>query len=472
MKIFDLFGLTLRNLSRRKLRTSLTVMGVVVGTCMIVIMFSLGYGMEASLKQSLEQMGDLTQIQIYNYGGGGGLNEEQAVLDDAAIASIQALPHVEAATPFWNPNAGMVFYAGKKDRYQMHPNLIGVYPEALEKFGFEYIEGGGFNENSGKKISVILGEEAAYDFRDTKAKGERAWTWKQEKPDGTFTQPFIDPIKDEIRLVMPPSDEKKAKALEYEVEVSGILKGDYSKGYQSVYGVFMTIHDLQKLINAYNKENGIKNTENGKKKEVSYQECKVKVDTIENVEAVEAAIKEMGFETDSMESIRKPMQEQVRSQQTFYGIIGGVTLVVAAIGIINTMIMSIYERTREIGVMKVLGCVVGNIRTAYLMEAGMIGLIGGIIGVGLSYIASWALNIMNAAKIMGGGSGIGGGMGMGMMMGAMNSMESGGIPPTSIIPFSLAVYAVIFSIIIGVISGIIPAFRATRISALEAIKHD
>lgn len=466
MKIFDLFGLTLRNLSRRKLRTSLTVMGVVVGTCMIVIMFSLGYGMEASLKQSLEQMGDLTQIQIYNYSGGGGLNDDQAVLNDEAVANIQALPHVEAVTPFWNASINCQFVAGKKDRYQLYPNLMGVYPGALESFGFEYVEGGSFKED-GKKISVIFGEDAAYDFQDTKAKGERMWTWKQEKPDGTFTEAFIDPMEEEIRMVIPPQDEKKAKALEYNIEVTGILKGDYSKGYQSVYGIFMTIDDLQKIIEDYNKENGIKNTENGKKKEISYRECKVKVDDMNNVEVVEEAIRAMGFETNSMETVRKPMQEQVRSQQTFYGIIGGVTLVVAAIGIINTMIMSIYERTREIGVMKVLGCVVGNIRTAYLMEAGMIGLIGGIIGVALSYAASWGLNMINAAKVMGGGSAIGGGMNM-----WFGRMGDSGVPPASIIPLKLALCAIVFSVIVGVVSGIIPAFRATRISALEAIKHD
>ena len=76
---------------------------------------------------------------------------------------------------------------------------------------------------------------------------------------------------------------------------------------------------------------------------------------MEDVESVQAAIEAMGFDTNSMEDVRKPMQEQARQQQIFLGGLGGISLLVAAIGITNTMIMSIYERTREIGVMKVLG---------------------------------------------------------------------------------------------------------------------
>lgn len=89
------------------------------------------------------------------------------------------------------------------------------------------------------------------------------------------------------------------------------------------------------------------------------------------------------------------MQEQARQQQMFLGGLGGISLLVAAIGITNTMIMSIYERTREIGVMKVLGCKVKNIRSVFLMEAGVIGFVGGIIGVILSYFISFLMNYFN-----------------------------------------------------------------------------
>ena len=128
----------------------------------------------------------------------------------------------------------------------------------------------------------------------------------------------------------------------------------------------------------------------------------------------------------------------------------------AALGITNTMIMSIYERTREIGVMKVLGCLVSNIRTMFLMEAGTIGFTGGVIGVGISYIISFIINTLSA----GGGSS------------DYFGMMGGGIGGSSIIPWWLVVGALIFSTLVGLISGFSPANLAVKISALTAIRQE
>ena len=150
----------------------------------------------------------------------------------------------------------------------------------------------------------------------------------------------------------------------------------------------------------------------------------------------------------------------MQQQQLFLGGIGGISLLVAAIGISNTMVMSIYERTREIGIMKVLGCALSNIRSIFLMEAGVIGFMGGIIGVGISYGVSYGLNYLT----MTGGalSGI-----LGSMLGGMS--ESGSL---SVIPLWLAGAAVVFATLIGLLSGFSPANRAVKISALAAIKHE
>ena len=141
------------------------------------------------------------------------------------------------------------------------------------------------------------------------------------------------------------------------------------------------------------------------------------------------------------------------------GALGGVSLLVAAIGIANTMMMSIYERTREIGVMKVLGCVVGNIRTLFLMEAASIGLLGGVLGIGISYGLSYALN-----HLVAGSNALGGMLGFGMMDGMQVNI--------SVIPPWLVLLALVFSTCVGIISGFYPANRAVKISALEAIKHE
>ena len=117
--------------------------------------------------------------------------------------------------------------------------------------------------------------------------------------------------------------------------------------------------------------------------------------------------------------------------------------------------MSIYERTREIGVMKVLGCVVGNIRAMFLMEAGTIGFIGGVIGLGLSYLISFLINTF------GGGA-----------TGSIYDVGGIGIGGVSIIPWWLALGALAFATLVGLVSGFSPANRAVKISALTAIRQE
>ena len=136
--------------------------------------------------------------------------------------------------------------------------------------------------------------------------------------------------------------------------------------------------------------------------------------------------------------------------QAILGGIGAVSLLVAAIGIANTMVMSIYERTKEIGIIKVLGADIADIRRLFLLEAGLLGLGGGIIGLLVSYGSSWLLNQI-AGSFM---------------------MNMGGGSKISIIDPQLALGALIFATLIGLVSGYAPALRAMRLSALEAIRND
>ena len=180
---------------------------------------------------------------------------------------------------------------------------------------------------------------------------------------------------------------------------------------------------------------------------------------------VDNGIKDMGFETYSLDSIREPMQKQMQQQQLFLGSLAAISLLVAAIGITNTMIMSIYERTREIGVMKVLGCKIGNIRVVFLMEAGLIGFCGGVMGVAVSFGISKLLNYLAVSGSLGEGGGF-----LGSLMGGMGMMSGGS--QLSIIPLWLIVASIVFATVIGLVSGFYPANRAVKISALEAIKHE
>lgn len=454
MKISDVISMCISNLTRRKVRTLLTVIGVVVGTCAIMVMVSLGLGMQASQDAMLAQMGDLTVIQVYNYNN----SSEELVLDDEAVAAMSALPGVDVATPFWQPweiNAQVV--SGNNDRYQMqYPTIVGVYPEALEKFGYEINEGR-FATEADKEYTVVFGQNTAYNFRDTKRKRNN-WVWAEPDPvTGEIPDPFVDVWKDDMVLTTIKNEED-SKVVSHEIRVAGTIKQDWSKGWETDSGIFMDINDLKALVKEYQDVNDIRSSDGQK----GYTDVRVRVKDLELVAEVEDKIQEMGFETYSMESMREPMQEQARQQQLILGGLGFISLFVAAIGITNTMIMSIYERTREIGVMKVLGCKLGNIRAVFLMEAGLIGFMGGVLGVLISCGISWVLNYLSAGGIAGGVMGLLGG----------GYYYGGSEVGISIIPPWLIVVSLVFSTLVGLVSGFGPANRAVKISALEAIKHE
>jgi ABC-type antimicrobial peptide transport system permease subunit len=134
------------------------------------------------------------------------------------------------------------------------------------------------------------------------------------------------------------------------------------------------------------------------------------------------------------------------------GAIGAVAMLVAAISITNTMMMSIYERTKEIGVMKVLGCDIRNIQALFLLEAGFIGFIGGVLGLGFSYIISFVINSLLSSSGMGDYVGI-----------------SGAICR---IPLWLCPVAVVFAVVVGMVAGFIPSLRAMKLSPLAAIRNE
>ncbi|MCI8650458.1 MAG: ABC transporter permease [Anaerotruncus sp.] len=476
MKISDMVSMCLGNLFRRKMRTLLTITGVIVGTCAIVIMISLGLGMTLSQEAALAQMGDLTMIEVMNYGYNG--EGEPKIMDDAAVAVMQKLPGVVVATPVYQPHyINANFYSGKKDRYCMqYSNLIGIYADAMPLMGYQLLEGEfptGPQADQKKPVSVVLGQYTDYEFEDTKSKYNR-WTWPETDAEGNVIRsPFVDMFKSEVYLsTQPPESEEnkedKTKHIQREIKAVARIKEDWDKGYETSRGILMDINDLKKLEEEFIRANKISTNKNENQ---GYSRVSVKVETLDDVDPVETEIKAMGFETRSMETVRKPMQEQVRQQQMFLGIMGGISLAVAAIGIANTMTMSIYERTREIGVMKVLGCLVQNIRSIFLMEAGVIGFIGGCAGVCISYLVSFLMNYFQFSFNGVGGSN-NGMMGGGFYMSGGGGEQAAASLPVSVIPFWLVGAAILFATLMGLLSGIMPANRAMKISALEAIKHE
>ena len=452
-----MIGMSLSNLFKRKVRTLLTVAGVIIGTCAIVVMVSFGIGINESMNTMMEGMGDLTIVQINNYNQ----TPESTPLDDDMIAKIEAIPHVVAVTPVYTLDWNAVTINSGKYAYQ--GQIYGVNMKSLADFGYTVQEGSlpgdDFEENM-----ILFGWSALYNFYNTK-KTSNNMIFAQPDATGTIPDPYVDPMKDELELVInemqgnldegtsTTTASKKQKPIE--LKCIGVMGDDWTRNPPPGYAVFMDVSFAKKLQEQYNKINDV-DTTNTKS---SYDNVSVKAESVEYVAEVEEAIQALGFaDTYSMESIRKPLEQQMSTIQMILGGLGAISLLVAALGITNTMIMSIYERTREIGVMKVLGCVVGNIRTMFLVEAGTIGFMGGILGLAFSYGISFAINSFAAAG---------------------NSISLGGIvgvgvtgSNVSIIPVWLAFGALVFATMIGLISGFYPANRAVKISALTAIKQE
>ena len=440
MKLRDMIVMSLSNLWKRKVRTLLTVTGVVIGTCAIVVMISLGLGMQKTMQDSLAQMGDLTIISIYNYG-----TSTPEPLDDAMLEKFRQLKYVQAVTPAYSPQNWGSFTI-KSGKYEYSGQITGVDFDALRLMGYEMEQGQMPDDTTGYEDKVVFGASAGYDFYNPKKGGNRYWMSGQQG------EPDVDVMNDKLELIINKQEDTNKKAPVHKITCSGIMMEDWSRN-PSPYGVFMDVHYLRSLEKEYNKLNNIKED---KSKVFAYNNVYIKVDDMKHVAEVEEIVKSYGFETSSMESIRKPLEEQARQQQLIFGGLGAISLLVAALGITNTMIMSIYERTREIGVMKVLGCVISDIRAMFLMEAGGIGLLGGIIGVGVSYGISFLINSLG-----GGGGG-----------GDIWSPGGIGIGGLSIIPWWLVIGALVFATMIGLISGFSPANRAVKISALTAIKQE
>ena len=450
MRITDILAICWRNLTRRKMRTALTSFGVVIGVCAILVMISIGIGLERYMMQQMESWGDLTVIHVNKIG--------DVALTDEIIKEFSSIEGVQIATPYENVNMHIEIKT-KKGRYEGWANIYGIYPEAMPYLGYELKEGE-FLAPGDDLFSMVVGENFAYNFRDTKkraGRGDMIDSWPDEN--GVIKDPFFETNKEKFVLYTPNYEDEK-KTFEVAAPVAGIMKRD-DANWETSEGIFMDIADLKEYERQMMKFTGQKVDKN--KEDEGYRRVRVKCYDMEQVAEIQEVIENMGYRCNSMADTREMMKQQALMVQLVLGGLAAISLLVAAIGIANTMVMSIIERTREIGVMKVIGAEINNIRVLFLMEAGMIGLLGGIIGVICSLMISAGINSV-AAKLVGGGGSMGGNMGMG----GGEEIEM----VISIIPPWLILFALTFSMLIGIIFGFLPANRAVKMSALEAIKHD
>lgn len=436
MRFFDLLAMSVNNLRRRKMRTILTVLGVVIGTASIVVMISLGIGLKEMTVEQYASYGSLTRIEVNsNYGWGGADNEEENYLVDATVESLKKLPHVKSVSPVLSTYVNM-----RQGAYSNSTRLMGISLETMEEIKLGQ---GTLPNPDSKTMELVVGNMVSRDFYNTKT-GRGYWDTGEEPDVDLYNQSFF--------ITFQNMGDNGGKQKKYVFPVSGMVAGGPEEYNEYSYGLFTEIEQLKTQLKRVYKKNPIPGQPTNKKGKpynyFIYDTIYVYVDHMDNVLDVQTSITDMGYQAYSSMQWLEQAQEQTDMIQAVLGGIGAVSLFVAAIGIANTMMMSIYERTKEIGVLKVLGCSLGDIRRMFLIEAGFIGFMGGVSGLALSYGVSHLVNMFLAGSLM----------------------DTGG--DISRIPPWLSGMAVVFAIVIGMLAGLFPAIRAMKLSPLAAIRNE
>lgn len=448
MKKSDLIIMSVRNLLRRKFRTFLTVLGVVIGCTSIILMLSLGLAMDKNLEEQMAAIGNLTLINVYCMGNG-----KAELFDSRTIKEMQKLEHVECVIP--KLECGEInLICGKYRTFQSWFNVLVLTPEQVEALDYKITEGRNLEEN--ESDGILIGPQVLNYF----TKNGKEPNWDKELVPMTFdmnTQTLqCNVLEYDMQTGQPILESEKGRAKkpkDIELNVVGMLDGT---NYEQAESIIMTKNLYEKLKAQrieYHKALGqYSDEEKQRDKKETYSQMTLKVDHRNHVKEVLEAVKSLGYEGYSNSEQIEEMEQQSKSRQMALGAIGIVSFVVAAIGIANTMMMSIYERTKEIGVMKVIGAKLKDIKHMFLMESLLIGFFGGVLGALLSLIISL---IMNAS---------------GEKIAAI--MDIYGSTTVSVMTPQLLGAGILFSVVVGLISGYLPAQKAMKLSALSAIRTE
>ncbi len=432
MGSLDILAMGARNLWRRKVRSLLTVLGVIIGTAAIVVMISLSVGIEDALVKQFENMGDLSIVEVWP----GFSGNERTMIDTEMMDKISAIEGVEVATPLMNSYARII-----ADRYEVTTSIMGIKPEALPYLGIEISEGRLLTTED--DLHMLFGSQVLPRFQIPRSTSNMRGGYYPDY--NQSTEPPIDVMEVNLRLSydMGWGDGNTQYEL-YRAQAVGIIGGDGYNRYS--YSVIMPLDTVIRLEQENNSNN-----RSGGRYEPEFNQVMVKAATLDDIDHITASIQQLGLQSHSLSEMLEEAKRSTEFIRLILGGIGAISMLVAALGITNTMVMSIYERTREIGVMKVLGAKLADIGKMFLVESALIGFFGGVVGLGVSFGISYFLNNIIA--------------GAGMI----------GIPMQarmSIIPPWLVILALVFTSSVGLIAGLYPAIRAMRLSALEAIRTE
>ncbi len=432
MRFLDILRSSFRSLRRNKVRTFLTSFAIFIGVFIIIFLVSLSFGAQKILLAQITNQFDLKSIFVlpsgslnFNFFGPTATedeNEERIILTEDSVENISNLENVEFAQPIVQINSKKLEFNDKTfdERVVNSASGAGWDIDPTDETVAEVIAGRISNLQKGEAIvSTTLVD--AY-----------------EKPAEEFIGQQII-LKDQAGLFG-----SQAKPLE---DATYTIVGVVSPTRNFVY-----IVNQEEGLEQVSKKNGYSTPEDYVET-VGYQSLYVKTESEASVSTVNDQIKEMGFDTTTLEEVLTVFNSLFNLIPIIFTIIGSIAIFVAVIGIINTMVMSVYERTKEIGVMKAVGAKSTTVLSLFITESGLIGFLGGSLAAAISMLVIYVANSVLVNRVL-------------------PNLGLSDVEALFITPFWLIAVTVLGSTLIGVLAGLYPAYRASRLDPVKALRYE
>jgi len=451
MKARDLTDLALRNLREALFRNALTTLGVAVGVASLVAMLSLGVGLQELASKRLSQSGLFDTILVSpknNFRGGGRPQHEEQqsgkpvrVLDEDARKEIEKFPNVVEVYP------QIRFFTEVRFNNKPFATVVAGMPESSKNSG-------SFDGMKGHFFSSPAADEAILQIEFAKELSENT--------DSLIGQELILRYAERQALqangvgsadhTAEPSGGFSVVPKELRLKIIGIVETEPAQGYGG-YGNARLLIPLETAATLRAAQvNDLRDiVRDSAANKTTYASLSVRARSPSQVEAVEASIKNFGFNAFSLLDASKSLRTFFSVFDSLLGIFGALALAVATLGIVNTLVMSILERRREIGVLKALGAADSDVQRLFFVEAGVMGLLGGILGVTFGWLLGRAVTY---------------GTNVYLHRQNLNSIE------LSSVPWWLVVAALVFAVLVSLAAGLYPASRAAELNPVDALRYE